>query len=98
MPHVVKNIKNLSAPAQLMLVSALVLIVHYTVTNFNLSLFVGTLVSVAVMIYNNNCLVTGKCNTWAWVLVSLYIIISVLEIINPLGLISIITKLSQLKY
>tara|TARA_Y100000310_G_C20682015_1_gene816533 strand:+ start:2984 stop:3241 length:258 start_codon:yes stop_codon:yes gene_type:complete len=80
MPNVVKN---LSAPAQLMLVSALVLVVHRTVVKFSLVHLVGTLLSVALMVYNNNCLVAGKCSAWAWVVAGLYVVGAVLSVVAP---------------
>ena len=63
---------NLSAPSQLMLVVALVAVVYNSLVQFDLVALLGTLVGVAVAVYNNNCLVKGNCRTWAWVLAVLY--------------------------
>ena len=63
---------NLHAPAQLMLVVALVSVVFNSLVKFNLAAFVGTLVGVVIAVYNNNCLIKGDCKTWAWILAILY--------------------------
>ena len=63
---------NLSAPSQLMLVVALVAVIYNSLVNFDLPALLGTLVGVAVAVYNNNCLVKGNCTQWAWVLAVLY--------------------------
>ena len=64
---------NLHAPAQLMLVVALVSVVfNALVQKFDLVVFLGTLVGVAIAVYNNNCLIKGDCKTWAWILAILY--------------------------
>jgi len=63
---------NLHAPAQLMLVVALVSVVFNSLVQFNLVAFLGTLVGVAIAVYNNNCLIKGDCKTWAWILAILY--------------------------
>ena len=63
---------KLAAPSQLMLVVALVAVVYNSLVQFDLAALLGTLVGVAVAVYNNNCLVRGNCKTWAWVLAVLY--------------------------
>ena len=63
---------KLSAPSQLMLVVAVVAVVYNSLVQFDLAALLGTLVGVAVAVYNNNCLVKGNCKTWAWVLAVLY--------------------------
>ena len=65
--------KDLSTSAQLMLVVALVSVVfNALVKKFDLVVFLGTLLGVCIAVYNNNCLVKGNCNTWAWVLAVVY--------------------------
>ena len=63
---------KLAAPSQLMLVVAVVAVVYNSLVQFDLVALLGTLVGVAVAVYNNNCLVRGNCGTWAWVLAVLY--------------------------
>ena len=63
---------KLASPSQLMLVVAVVAVVYNSLVQFDLAALLGTLVGVAVAVYNNNCLVRGNCRTWAWVLAVLY--------------------------
>ena len=67
-----KVYNNLAAPSQLMLVVALVAVVYNSLIHFNLNALLGTLLGVALAVYNNNCLVKGNCRTWAWVLAAFY--------------------------
>ena len=77
-----KNLTNvytgLSDPSKLMLVVALVSVLYSAVVNFDLSVLLGTLVYVVIQVYTNDCLVKGKCVTWAWVLTGLFVVATVL--------------------
>tara|TARA_Y100001970_G_C14205273_1_gene843577 strand:+ start:1491 stop:1757 length:267 start_codon:yes stop_codon:yes gene_type:complete len=67
-----KMYNDLAAPSQLMLVVALVAVVYNSMIHFDLAALLGTVLGVAIAVYNNNCLVKGNCKTWAWVLAALY--------------------------
>ena len=65
--------KDLSTSAQLMLVVALVSVVfNALVKKFDLVVLLATLIGVCLAVYNNNCLVQGNCNIWAWILAVIY--------------------------
>ena len=67
-------VNNLSAPAYMMLVVALSLAAYNLVMDFSVPMLLATLFSVAINVYNDNCLYSGKCHTWAWVVASMYVL------------------------
>lgn len=77
-----KNLTNvytgLSDPSKLMLIVALVSVLYSAIIEFDLSILLGTLVYVVIQVYTNDCLVRGKCVTWAWVLSGLFVAATVL--------------------
>ena len=74
MKNLMKTVNKLSAPAYMMLVVALASAAYNLAMDLNVPVLLVTLLSVALAVYNDNCLVVGKCNTWAWVVAGLYVV------------------------
>ena len=82
MKDLMKVVNELSAPAYMMLVVAVASTAYNLVMDMNVPVMVVTLLSVALAVYNDNCLVVGNCDVWAWVVASLYVVGVVADFYN----------------
>lgn len=46
-----------------------------------------TLIYVALLIYDTNCLTAGQCNVWSWIRTVLYLILPIIIIIAEISMI-----------
>lgn len=73
---------RLALPAFITLVCGVIMSIGLMITNP--TMWVTSLLIMAVFIiaaYNVNCAIVGKCNAWAWVLVSVYIVYTIAVLI-----------------
>ena len=58
------------------------------VISFNYSIFIGLITTASLFLaaYNLNCVIVGKCKTWAWILFVIYLLNVILSLLANFGL------------
>jgi len=56
------------------------------ITAFKVNLYVGLVLTASFFIaaYNINCVIVGKCNTWAWILLIIYLLNTIIAVAGNL--------------